>query len=249
MERFLAEICSPAWNLEQDRGRTWSEATALLAAHHPQHKHLIEAYRSRWHEMLGGPIEGTVAILRDLKDTEVPLFGLTNWSHETFPQALELYDFLGWFQAIIVSGQERLVKPDPRIYRLLTEQVRAGPRQPGVYRRQSGKCRRGDPAWHARHSFHRSGDAPHGAGRAESVTELTSHGPSRRSRCIGYHHPAASGRRRSSVRASSASAPPSRWPARACRWCCAKKGMSAASSPAAIGAGAGKWAAIRASCR
>lgn len=121
MERFLAEICSPAWNLEQDRGRTWAEATALLAARHPQHKHLIEAYRSRWHEMLGGPIEGTVAILSDLKDAEVPLFGLTNWSHETFPQALELYDFLGWFQAIIVSGRERLVKPDPRIYRLLTD--------------------------------------------------------------------------------------------------------------------------------
>ncbi|HEY6433242.1 MAG TPA: HAD family phosphatase [Acetobacteraceae bacterium] len=121
MEQFLTEVCSPAWNLEQDRGRTWAEATALLTASHPQHKPLIEAYRSRWHEMLGGPIEGTVAILRDLKNTAVPLFGLTNWSHETFPLALELYDFLGWFQAIIVSGQERLVKPDPRIYRLLTE--------------------------------------------------------------------------------------------------------------------------------
>jgi 2-haloacid dehalogenase len=121
MERFLTEICSPAWNLEQDRGRSWAEATALLCARHPQHKDLIEAYRGRWHEMLGGPIEGTVDILRDLKGAGVPLFGLTNWSHETFPEALKLYDFLGWFQAIIVSGQERMVKPDPRIYRLLNE--------------------------------------------------------------------------------------------------------------------------------
>ena len=90
MERFLSEICSPAWNLEQDRGRSWAEATALLTARHPEHSELIEAYRGRWHEMLGGPIDGSVAILRELKDAGVPLYGLTNWSHETFPLAREI---------------------------------------------------------------------------------------------------------------------------------------------------------------
>ncbi|HSU04779.1 MAG TPA: HAD family phosphatase, partial [Acetobacteraceae bacterium] len=68
MERFLADICSPAWNLEQDRGRSWAEATTLLTTQHPEHQELIEAYRLRWDEMLGGPINGSVAILRELKD-------------------------------------------------------------------------------------------------------------------------------------------------------------------------------------
>ncbi len=120
-ERFLTEICSPQWNLEQDRGRSWAEACALLRAQHPGHTELIDAFQLRWREMLGGPIEGSVQILRELKARGVRLFGLTNWSHETFPIALEQYDFLGWFEAIVVSGQERLVKPDPRLYHLLFE--------------------------------------------------------------------------------------------------------------------------------
>jgi 2-haloacid dehalogenase len=120
-EQFLAEICSPQWNLEQDRGRSWAEACALLRAQHPEHSELIDAFHLRWREMLGGPIEDSVQVLRELKAGGVRLFGLTNWSHETFPIALELYDFLGWFEAIVVSGQERLVKPDLRLYRLLLE--------------------------------------------------------------------------------------------------------------------------------
>ena len=121
MERFLAEVCSPAWNLEQDRGRTWQEAITALARQHPDKAELISAYRGRWLEMLGGPIQGTVAILADLRARKVPLYGLTNWSAETYPAALELYDFLGWFKAVVVSGRERLVKPDPAIFRLLCE--------------------------------------------------------------------------------------------------------------------------------
>jgi len=120
-ERFLAEICSPQWNLEQDRGRSWAEACSVLRAQHPEHGGLIDAFHLRWREMLGGPIEESVQILRELKVDGVRLFGLTNWSRETFPIALELYDFLGWFEAIVVSGQERLVKPDPQLYRLLLE--------------------------------------------------------------------------------------------------------------------------------
>ena len=120
-ERFLTEICSPQWNLEQDRGRSWAEACALLRAQHPDHSELIDAFHLRWREMLGGPIEDSVQILSELKARGVRLFGLTNWSHETFPIAFELYDFLGWFEAIVVSGQERLVKPDPQLYRVLLE--------------------------------------------------------------------------------------------------------------------------------
>ncbi len=126
-ERFLAEICSPQWNLEQDRGRGWAEACALLRAQHPEQGALIDAFRLRWREMLGGPIEASVQILRELKASGSRLFALTNWSHETFPIALDLYDFLGWFEAIVVSGQERLVKPDPRLFRVLLDRYALSP--------------------------------------------------------------------------------------------------------------------------
>jgi 2-haloacid dehalogenase len=119
MERFLTEVCSPAWNLEQDRGRPWNEATELLIRQHPTDAALIEAFRERWPEMLGDPIQGTVDILRELRDRSTPLYALTNWSDATFHHAESLYDFLGWFHGIVVSGREKIVKPDPAIYRVL----------------------------------------------------------------------------------------------------------------------------------
>ena len=127
MERFLAEVCTPDWNLAQDAGRPFAEACALLVERHPDKKELIEAFHHRWAEMLAGPIEGTVEILRELKERGTPLYALTNWSAETFPHALERYDFLKWFRGTIVSGRERLVKPDPRIYRLLVERFEIDP--------------------------------------------------------------------------------------------------------------------------
>ncbi|WP_336884801.1 HAD-IA family hydrolase [Frateuria defendens] len=91
-------------------------------AEHPRHEALIRAYYTHWHEMLGGAIEATVGVLRDLREAgRCRLIALTNWSAETFPVALERYDFLHWFEGIVVSGAERLAKPDPAIYRLLCE--------------------------------------------------------------------------------------------------------------------------------
>lgn len=121
MERFLAEICTAEWNAQQDAGRPWAEATSLLKAAHPEQAALIDAFHHRWPETMAGPIEGSVEILRALRDRGVPLYALTNFSHETFPFALERFDFLAWFKGIVVSGQERLIKPDPRIYQLLLE--------------------------------------------------------------------------------------------------------------------------------
>jgi 2-haloacid dehalogenase len=116
MEAFLREVCAPEWNLEQDRGRPWAQAIAELSAVHPDKAALIAAYRGRWHEMLAGPIQGTVAILERLHQAGVPLYALTNWSAETFPIAEELYPFLGRFRGIVVSGRIGLVKPDAAIY-------------------------------------------------------------------------------------------------------------------------------------
>jgi 2-haloacid dehalogenase len=121
MERFLTEICSPQWNERQDAGRPWREAVADLVARHPDQSELISAYHERWPEMLGGEIPGSVAVLKELKAQGLRLYALTNWSHETFPVARRRFAFLDCFDGIVVSGEERLIKPDPAIFhRLLT---------------------------------------------------------------------------------------------------------------------------------
>ncbi|HUB90514.1 MAG TPA: HAD family phosphatase [Dyella sp.] len=127
MEWFLREVCSSAWNEQQDAGRPWAEGTALLRAQFPEHAELIDAYHLRWQETLLGPIDGSVALLQALKERGVRLLALTNWSQETFPIARQLYPFLQWFEGIVVSGEERLVKPDPRIYQRLLHRYQVDP--------------------------------------------------------------------------------------------------------------------------
>lgn len=121
MELFLREVCNDAWNEKQDAGRTFSEATESLIAEHPDKADLIRAYHDRWPEMLGGSLPRSVAILADLREAVIPLYSLTNWSAETFPIALERFDFLQWFQDIVVSGAEGVIKPDPRSFDILLE--------------------------------------------------------------------------------------------------------------------------------
>ena len=119
MEAFLAVVCTPEWNGQQDAGRPAAEAIAERTALFPQHAALIEAYFTRFSEMMSGPHDGTVAILDELRRRGVPLYGLTNWSADTFPHATARFDFLGWFDGIVVSGQEGMKKPDARIFHLL----------------------------------------------------------------------------------------------------------------------------------
>ena len=127
MEWFLREVCNSEWNEQQDAGRPWAEGTALLRARFPAHAELIDAYHLRWKETLVGPIDGSVAILAELKARGVRLLALTNWSQETFPFARQLYPFLQWFEGIVVSGEECLVKPDSRIYQRLLERYAVDP--------------------------------------------------------------------------------------------------------------------------
>ena len=121
IEHFLSTICTRAWNERQDEGRPWSEAVAELVAQHPTQRALIEAYWHRWPEMIRSQIDETVLIADELRRRGVPLFGLTNWSAETFPVARQRFDFVGWFEAIVVSGEEGVMKPDPEIFRRLLE--------------------------------------------------------------------------------------------------------------------------------
>lgn len=121
MERFLAEVCTPDWNLEQDRGRSWAEAVAERTARHPDHAELIRAFDERWMEMVPGAIESSVAVLRDLKAAGAPVYAITNFSAEKWDETIARFDFFALFDGIIVSAHERLVKPDAAIYRLCFE--------------------------------------------------------------------------------------------------------------------------------
>ncbi|SDF63051.1 MULTISPECIES: HAD family phosphatase [Rhodanobacteraceae] len=127
METFLAEVTTPEWNLRQDAGRSWDEAVRLLTDEHPTKAELIAAYQHRWEETLGGAIDDSLHILRELKEAGHPLYGLTNWSHETFPFARERFDFLALFDGIVVSGEEGMIKPDPRLYQTLLERYDIDP--------------------------------------------------------------------------------------------------------------------------
>jgi len=117
---FLENICDMHWNEQQDAGRPLIEGTIEKIKEHPEHAEKIKAYYERWDEMLGGPIDASVTILRRLKEEDKhDLYALTNWSAETFPIARERYDFLSWFKGIVVSGEEKMRKPFYEIYNLL----------------------------------------------------------------------------------------------------------------------------------
>lgn len=120
MKWFYANICTPDWNEEQDAGRDLHEATEELVRKFPEHEHNIRAYYGRWEEMLKGPIHDTVEVFRELKEGgKYHLLALTNWSHQTFPIALQRFDFLHWFHGKVVSGEEKTRKPFLDIYQTL----------------------------------------------------------------------------------------------------------------------------------
>ena len=122
MERFLSEVCTMDWHEANDLGVPFEVTCAQLAAQHPEHAELIWAWGRRTEEMVGGPIDGTVAILRELKeDGKVRLFALTNMEATTYPVRRERYEFLRWFDGTVVSSSEGVIKPDERIFRVLLE--------------------------------------------------------------------------------------------------------------------------------
>lgn len=120
MHFFLQEVCTLEWNQWQDAGRTFQEANELLLRKYPQYKTEIEFYFTRWVEMLGGEISESVELLKKLQQTKrFKTLALTNWSHETFPKALEIFPFLSTFDGTLVSGEDKLIKPNPEIFKLL----------------------------------------------------------------------------------------------------------------------------------
>lgn len=125
---FLSNICTSEWNVEHDAGRPLKVGTELLLDQYPEYEDWIRIYYDRWEDMLGGTLDETVALLNALKQTnKYQLYALTNWSAETFPIALERFDFLNKFEGIVVSGSEKTRKPFPRIYEILLDRYQIKP--------------------------------------------------------------------------------------------------------------------------
>ncbi len=116
VEAFLSEVGFTDWNTALDAGRDWDDAVAWLAERHPERGDLIRAFRDRWEETLGGPIVPVVDILEELRAAGVRTFALSNWSRRTYDIAAPRFQFLEGFEAVVLSGDVGLTKPDPGIY-------------------------------------------------------------------------------------------------------------------------------------
>jgi 2-haloacid dehalogenase len=124
MEWFLSNVCHNDWNMEQDRGRSFADAVIEAKSRHPDYADEIEAFHHRWHEMVPGAIAGSVDILETLHAKGTPLYAITNWNGDTFRETKLRFPFLNLFRDIVVSGDEKLVKPDAAIFELLLQRNR-----------------------------------------------------------------------------------------------------------------------------
>lgn len=128
LDSFFQNVCTLEWNEEQDKGRLIVEATDLLVQEHPHLEVPIRMYYDRWTEMILGPVDGTPEILQKLyDDKKYRLLALTNWSAELFPYALDNFKFLQYFENILVSGEEKMKKPDLEIYNRFIEKYEVNP--------------------------------------------------------------------------------------------------------------------------
>lgn len=126
---FLDNICLYSWNLQMDGGKPFAEGVAELQAEHPEWAEAIGIYHTRWVEMMGGEVEGTASVLRGLKAAGYKIYGLTNWSAETFPMIRDTYPVFQEFDGIVVSGEEHLLKPYAPIYHCLLERYALQPEE------------------------------------------------------------------------------------------------------------------------
>jgi 2-haloacid dehalogenase len=123
MENFFHEVNFMDWNALQDKGRSFTEGVADLSKQFPHYSDLIQAYHDHWKESIGDPLEGTVEILKRLKNAGYPLYGLSNWSAETFPYARQKFDFFNLLDDIIISGEVLSIKPEPEFFEIALRRI------------------------------------------------------------------------------------------------------------------------------
>jgi len=128
MDWFLNEICAWEWNANQDAGYPLAKATEDRISMFPEYEELIRMYYGRWEEMLGFTHDDTLEILNSLvNNPDYRVLALTNWSGETFPKAIAKFEWLQWFEGILVSGKEGMRKPFPEIYELMLSRYNINP--------------------------------------------------------------------------------------------------------------------------
>ncbi|HEY3475307.1 MAG TPA: HAD family phosphatase, partial [Anaerolineales bacterium] len=123
MERFLEEVNFMDWNLHPDKGRPFADGVAILSREFPHYSHLIRAYHENWIDSLGESLSGTVQIMKELKQASYPLYGLSNWSAETFPHARQKHDFFNLLDDFVISGEVGHVKPHPEIFQIMLDRI------------------------------------------------------------------------------------------------------------------------------
>lgn len=130
MEYFLNNICTGTWNSQMDRGRSFDECIAELSAEHPEFATEIGYWKTKWEEMLGGTVTQGIELLNAVKKSgKYTIYALTNWSAETFPLAYKRFDFLNDFEGIVVSGEEKMIKPEKGIFLTLFERYHLNPEE------------------------------------------------------------------------------------------------------------------------
>lgn len=116
LDAFLADVVTLEWHSEHDRGRPFAEGVEALSQQFPEYQDLIRLFDTRWNETINGLIPGTVDIMLELLERGIDVFGLTNFSAEKWPEFCREFDFTDHFAGVVVSGEEKLIKPDPRIF-------------------------------------------------------------------------------------------------------------------------------------
>ena len=129
MRYFLTEICPHAWNAQADTGRSTAEITEERIAVYPEWEKEIRMYFGQWIKMMGEQIPGMQELVEELKDRGYGLYGLTNWSAETFPLVKDNYPVFRLLDGIVVSGEEKIAKPDPGIFRILLQRYGLKPEE------------------------------------------------------------------------------------------------------------------------
>ncbi|HEV7333460.1 MAG TPA: HAD family phosphatase [Flavisolibacter sp.] len=124
---FLQNICTMEWHTLQDAGRSPQEGTDALVKQYPHYEEAIRAFYTRWEEMFNGPIEGTVQILKEVKEKGYKVYALSNWNAELYQRTVNDFPFLNWFDGKIISSEEKMKKPDENIYHLLFERFAVDP--------------------------------------------------------------------------------------------------------------------------
>jgi len=124
---FLKNICNDAWNIQQDAGRSVKEAELELIPKFPKYEKQIKMYYANHRRMIKGTFKNSISILSYLKNNNYECFVLSNWSAETFLGMTEDYSFLKKFDGLLISGEDKLIKPDPAIYQLAVKRFELDP--------------------------------------------------------------------------------------------------------------------------